>query len=85
MILTEMPRAPALSPDNASALPSPLHRRVGSRARLGKTGQSAGDVKDPSAVVKQRQQALGQEERSFEMNVQRLIKLGFRRVGVGRI
>src|SRR5690606_17805337 len=48
----------------------PLHGGVGGIAGQGETCQAAGDVDDAATVGQQRQQALGQEERPFELDVQ---------------
>ena len=63
----------------------PLHRGVGRIARQGKARQAAGNVEDPSPVLQEGQQPLGQEKWPFELDVHQLVKLRFAGLGEGDV
>jgi hypothetical protein len=56
----------------------PLHRTIRGAARHDDAGQTGRQIDDPSAVVDERQQLLGQEEHALEMNTVEGVQLRFR-------
>jgi hypothetical protein len=62
---------------------STLEARVGGDSSGGDPGGRAGQVHDVPTVGHQRQQCLGEEERSFEVHVEQPVELGFSHGGNG--